>query len=734
MKIHPLIAIISLISLAFAQDCDVVDEDAKRWTSVRQNVMPALGLLMSFPAGFGPIASLCVSSFMFFLDKVIPDPSKNQPDPLVELAIELSNKMDQKLDARTIDLFNQYAGGSRKSLANYRNAYDIWVKNGTPAVEREAYSLRSYYITQMGLMEKELDYMANSNYTYLALPQFVVMASGHLSILRDAAMIGNDYLNITNTQGSKTDFRQQFKEYLKKYTNVLASNYNAHLPDLFQKQHGNSYGVWESSEFRKTKKSQDLFNTYVAFETTTVLTAFDVAARWTMLLPPDKRTSFEDMSQENIPIDVVYTRPIYSEITKCDSYDDGFDDRSNLPNSYCNVNVDRLRIFKDIGIPYKGLLKKIKSAQSMKKGPLGFTRFWFEYEDGSTYGTPGDIDNDQDVKGYADFAYSDPDSPPRVYKEIDTLSTTNITYAKINPDFSCSDKSCYVFTGLTFGNTPITLPPKCAQTNEKLDIPDGHIFAGMFPMQNNRPREAFRWEVVFSMEYRKKNRVDFAGVTSPRALRFPADYIKFQEKMTTGDYDQMSYLLGGRSVKFPANVVFRLPPRNPRFDYNLRVYAKGKDASMTVNGCVLARRDVQFDGFDFYEGNCQQQKVILPQTITISGPLHLGAVEVVQVKAKSEFFERCSKDKDCKDDLKCMLNNKSNVSRCLKFPHKDMKNCHPGSFGVKRPCSQAHGDGSGQSNAIDPKQCANGVAFVQFFPRGTCSLSCDNATNCVRGK
>lgn len=109
------------------------------------------------------------------------------------------------------------------------------------------------------------------------------------------------------------------------------------------------------------------------------------------------------------------------------------------------------------------------------------------------------------------------------------------------------------------------------------------------------------------MEYRKKTRVDFAGLTSPHAIRFPADYVKFQERMTAGDIDQMNYLLGGRSVKFPGDVVFGLPPRNQGFDYNLRVYAKSDVKSTTVDGCVLERRGVQFQGFDLYEGNCQQQ-------------------------------------------------------------------------------------------------------------------------------
>lgn len=226
-----------------------------------------------------------------------------------------------------------------------------------------------------------------------------------------------------------------------------------------------------------------------------------------------------------------------------------------------------------------------------------------------------------------------------IYMEIDTLSTINITYAKINGDFSCSDKSCYVFTGLHFGNTPITLPPKCVMTNEKLDIPDGHIFAGMYPVQNNHPQNSrdlkFVWEIVFSMEYCKKNRIDFAGLTSPHTIRFPADYVKFQERMTAGNIDQMNYLLGGRSVKFPGDVVFGLPPRNQGFNYNLRVYAKSDVKSTTVDGCVLERRGVQFQGFDLYEGNCQQQGVTLPAKITISGPLHLGAVEVAQVKAKA---------------------------------------------------------------------------------------------------
>ncbi|KAG0203755.1 hypothetical protein BGX28_004071 [Mortierella sp. GBA30] len=735
MKIHPLIAIISLISLAFAQDCDVVDEEAQKWSFVRQKVMPLLGLALSFPAGFGPFQSLGISTISFLLDKIIPDPSQNQPDPLKELAVELSNKMDQKLDDRTIDFFTQYAGNARQFYGNYKKAYDAWMDDNRPADESEDYSLYNFYVNQMGFLEQGPNYMASSKYTYLALPQFVNMASAHLSILRDAAMIGNDHLSVTNKSGSKTDFRQQFKDYLKKYNDILVTNYNARLPQLFEQQHGNGFYVSENSEYRKTKRSQELFNNYVAYETTAVLTAFDVAARWTMLLPPDDKTYIENMNQDNIPIDVVYTRPIYSEITKCDSYDDSIS-RSQTPNSYCNVNVEYLKRFKDIGIPYKGLLKKIRSAKYTKpnKGPLGFTRFWFEYEDGSIYATPGDYGNDQDPRGFFDYAYSDGPIAKK-YTEIDTLSTVNITYAKINGDFSCADKSCYLFTGLYFGNVPITLPPKCKETNEKLDIPDGHTFAGMYPVQNNRPSdENFPWEIVWSMEYRKNNRVDFADVTSPHAIRFPADYVKFQERMQDGDYDQMNYLLGGRSVRFPANVVFGLPPSNQGFDYNLRVYAKSDDDSMTIDGCVLARRGVQFDGFDLYDGNCQQQEVILPEKITIAGPLHLGAVEVVQVTAKAEFYGECNQDRDCKSGLKCMLNKSSNVSRCLKFPHNEMDKCDQGEFGVQRRCSDNPPGcyGSGATNVADPGLCCNGLAFVQVWPKNQCSLSCDNATNCLK--
>lgn len=203
--------------------------------------------------------------------------------------------------------------------------------------------------------------MAWSQYTHLALPQFVIMASTHLSILRDAAMIDNDFLSVTNTADSKTDFRQQLKDYLKKYCDILLDKYYACLPQLFNQQHGNTFYLTKNAKYRKTKRSQELFNTYVAYETTNVLTAFDIAARWTMLLPPDNKTYIKDMNQDNIPIDIVYTRPIYSEITKCDSYDDSIA-WSWMPNSYCNVNVELLKRFQDIGKPYRGQLKKIQSA------------------------------------------------------------------------------------------------------------------------------------------------------------------------------------------------------------------------------------------------------------------------------------------------------------------------------------------------------------------------------------
>lgn len=86
----------------------------------------------------------------------------------------------------------------------------------------------------MGFLEQGLNYMARSQYTHLALPQFVIMASTHLSILRDAAMIGNDFLGVTNTADSKTDFRQQFKEYLKKYYDILLDKYYARLLSTVQ--------------------------------------------------------------------------------------------------------------------------------------------------------------------------------------------------------------------------------------------------------------------------------------------------------------------------------------------------------------------------------------------------------------------------------------------------------------------------------------------------------------------
>ncbi|KAF9578776.1 hypothetical protein BGW38_005263 [Lunasporangiospora selenospora] len=602
MKIHPLIAAISLLSLAIAQDCNAGDKEDQTWSFVKQKVMPLLGLALTFPAGLGPFHSLGMSTISYFLDKILPDHSQNRPDPLKELAVELSNRMDRKLDNRTIDLFTQYAGNARQFYGNYKKAYDTWQSEGRPAKESESYSLYNYYVNQMGFLEQGPNYMAASKFTYLALPQFVIMASAHLSILRDAAMIGNDYLSVTSKPGSKTDFRQQFQFYLKKYSDILLSNYNARLDQLFHQQHGNSFTVKADAEYRKAKRSQELFNIYVAYETTNVLTAFDV--------------------------------------TKCDSYNDRLSN-AWVPKSYCNVNIEWLRRFKNIGKPYKGLLKKIRPAtllnpiyaaqEASSKGPLGFTRFWFQYEDGSTYATPSAY-HYHDERLYS----ASSDGPIPDFTDINTMSTINITYAKINNDFSCSDKPCYVFTGLNFGNTPMTLPPKCPTINEKLDIPDGHIFSGMYPVGNKRPdNNNFYWEIVFTMEYRKKNRVDFAGLTSSHGIRFPADYVRFQERIKTNDYGEMSYLLGGRSIKFPGDVVFGLPSRNQGFDFNLRVYAKNNVTSMTIDGCVLTRRGVQFDGFDIYDGDCQQQKVTLPAKITVSGPLHLGAIEVVQMKSKA---------------------------------------------------------------------------------------------------
>lgn len=124
MKIHTLIAIISLISLAFAQDCNVVDEEAQKWSNVRQKVMPLLGVALSFPAGIGPFQSLGISVASSFIDKIIPDPNQGQPNPLKELSIELSNKMDQKLDKVIIDFFDQYAGNARQFCLSYKKAYD----------------------------------------------------------------------------------------------------------------------------------------------------------------------------------------------------------------------------------------------------------------------------------------------------------------------------------------------------------------------------------------------------------------------------------------------------------------------------------------------------------------------------------------------------------------------------------------------------------------------------------
>ncbi|KAF9582444.1 hypothetical protein BGW38_000198, partial [Lunasporangiospora selenospora] len=632
MRLYPLIAVISLISLAFADECDVVNTEDEKWTNVRKNVLPLLGIALSFPAGFGPLQALGISVFSFFLDKIIPDPSQNpdRPDPLKLLAIELSNRMDEKLDTLTIDFFNQYAGSARNFFGNYKQAYDSWVKDERPANEKQSYSLYKFYVGQMGFLEDGPIKMSSSKFAYLALPQFVSMATIHLSVLRDAAMIGNDHLGITNTTGSKTNFREQFKKYLQKYNDALVRNYYAPFGQLSKKQHGDRYLVFNDDDFRMTKRSQELFSAITAYETTAILSAFDVAARWPMLLPPEETTLIDEMDKNNIPIDVVYTRPIYSESTKCNSYDDGFD-RNNVPNSYCNINILRLKTFQQLGIPYRGLLKTIRYAKWRKdtKGPLGFTRFWFTYEDGSIVRTPGDIDNDQ--VGYEDMAYED---SKFITITVDPKSSVNITYAKINPDFSCGSGSCSIFAGLHFGTTSMAITPKCTETNEKLDIPEGHRFAGLYPVQNNRPREHFKWEIAFSMEYRKINRIDFQGVTTPRALRFPADYIKFQEKITGTTEDEMVYLLGGRAMKFPSNIGFRLPVRNKGFDYNLRLYAKSTSATITVNGCVLGRRGVKFGGYDLYEGDCQQQEVVLPERITIPGPLSLAGVEVTQVKVK----------------------------------------------------------------------------------------------------
>ncbi|KAI8096339.1 delta endotoxin [Halteromyces radiatus] len=561
------------ISFCFACDAPKVDEPS----DMKGGLMSGFTIATAYLAGTGPVAALGVAVVGLIIDSFLSS-AKSNDQSLARLANQLREEMDNKIDSAIVGTFQGQLTAVKGMLDEYKQDYGLWIENKMPVGANDKW-LTPYYQNKVNNIEQHINViMGNMDRNYLGLPMFAIMATSHLSILRDAAVIGNDHLGIT-----KYNYRQMFTSYLNKYVALLTTVYDTKRNSLMQ---------------------QNMVEKQLTFETAIITNAWDVAAKWSMLIPDN-----------GISLDIFYTRPVYSKNTKCGL-------------GRCKLSSAIVETSKNKDPQYRGVMKNLQYT----------TTTYRKYDP--------KFESDNPAPPVLNSFTSEYTGPAI----IDATKNITVSYVSVHDNFldsyyqyngaagilTCANACPGIMSTLTIGGKTLgsKVTNKCgpAYTDDIMAPPAQHGLSRIL---------AAGQEASWFFEYRKNDNKAAFPTDREQAIRFPGEYI-FDPKTTT--IGELNYLLGGRTLHISTTATFQMPPRNQGFIYRVRFYVK---SPINVQNCDLKKQTFQFAGFDLYE--CDYSGV----SVTINGPADLGAIEVIQ-KKEQWFGESCDTDKDCYHDLRCL--------------------------------------------------------------------------------
>lgn len=602
MRVIPLLLL--MIMTAFAEEeCKEIGTlhdifKAIPWDHIINTVKTGL----AYAGGMGPHQALGIAAITQVFDALNPF-AENGPDPLEKFIERYEKELEENTENIVVGFFQGEVHNSREIEVAYKEIFDHWVDSGRPKKELQYNSMHKFFSfgTRQHIESGLNRIIGNTNYNYYGIPMFSLMATGYLGILRDAVFIGNGYFDIP--QVAQTDYRKIFQQRINRYSTFLL---NAHA--------------------NRVKKLNTLEKKLV-FESTNILQAFDIAAQWTMFIPT---------TNISIPVDVVFTRPIYSKISECKG-----------DKAICAIDENIFYQQRNIHPNYRAPLTSIEyDAIELNNHMYAFRAFKFNYADGGYYQSPDfneknakKIITDKPVTeisvkyGIMNGFRSIVDDACKRYGD-DALKICS-GYARTTGDvrLGCfgTSKYCGRYPAQIVFNHTATQPSLiqgCSDEIGDIKVPQDHALTRIIPVQK-RGSHNFRW--VFEYHHVPK-RINFDGVTSNRAIRFPGDYVLFNsERNGNSIVNDYNYLLGGRVVEMftqKVSITYTLPPKTNR----VRIYAKGV---MSLNGgCKVQKQHYTFAGFDIYEGDCTSLKITIGNG---SGPykehvaFFLGAVEAIHL-------------------------------------------------------------------------------------------------------
>lgn len=644
MKKKFLLFILVLVSWCSAQQCvDKYDEPEPGVMSGK--ILPAMTVLLSYPAGVGPGLSLGISVVMTLLNKVFPSPDDGKlayfDKRLNDAVYQLGREIDEGINTSISAGFSVYVGRVKFWMGVYKNRYNDWNTASRPKTNATSvHYLEDFYQDKTLQIGAEIAGLTGPDnpVPHLALPMVAMMGMVQLSIYNDAIFIGNGDLGM-NAAERPTNFTNKYQEALGNYTKFLLTTYDNKINEYHKKLDATT----------DVAKFNDILNDQLAFERAIVLNVFDVAAKWSMTIPSEDK--------EIIPVDIVFTRPIYSKATEC-----------TVNVNRCKTSYKALDRIRNTDPQYRSLAKQIQWALTFHQGQ-GYQygspqylevlqEFLIKYDDNTEF-------RNQPNK---EFRYS-------VLQSMDAKQNITVSYTGVNDNFNndyssgitCSGKCTMYSSIFQIGKVSTKadgIHVSCPKKTQTIETPLGHGISRFIPAQEpDSKSEINSWAI----EYRKyNNRLDFSGINSSHALRFPGEYLMYKSSNKDGiKLGDMNYLMGGRGIDITKSIQFTLPSLNSnKFVYDLRVYTNASSPSITINNCVLKKRLISFGGMNLYDGNCQF--AITTKSVLIQGPLYLGAIEIVQVKAKSGFGESCVTNSSCQSGLSCYDSVKRKI--CLKFP------------------------------------------------------------------
>jgi delta endotoxin, N-terminal domain len=553
--------------------------------------------LLAFPGGLGPKQALGIASMLQVFDILDPT-ANNTPDPL-DLFIERYEKeLEENTESIVQGFFKGEIYNTREIEASYKEIYDLWVTEGKPKEEPKYNSLHNFFsFTFRQHIESGINkIIGNTNYNYYGVPMLSVMSTAYLGILRDAIYLGNDYFGIPSA--GLTNYRKTFQAKLNQYTNFLNTVHNTRLQQL------------------------DTLDKKLTYESTNILEAFDIAAQWTMFIPTSYR---------NIPVDVMFTRPVYSRVTKCEG-------KGNL----CTIDMNIFNKNKG-NADYHGFPNTFSFINTKYTAGSAYIGFEFNYPDGNVYRTNG-YNKDTSKQSISlitninilyekatenGFSTDIEDAcayPGPLYAKYCSRNEPNKKVFLCSPGITLCGRypTQFIFNGNGIGITPY---PGCYEKdNTHIQVPLNHAISRIIPAQY-RGSHNFRW--VF--EYRHINNPIFKDLTADRAIRFPGEYIYYYKTSIGDQYTKpyllkdQNYLLGGRIIRI-TNPQEYIGFKMPQATTHVRLYAKGP---VGINGCNVNKQTFTFDGYDIYEGKCSSLEVTLINKSVISQyPPYEGRVDV----------------------------------------------------------------------------------------------------------